>query len=362
MTIASPADYQVFQRSTLESGKMLVDVAITMNHAAAPEFQALEFRLLGTPRQGKLDGNWQAITVTDPAHYRGEFPEPAGGWYQLEVRGRKVDQAVTLGTVPHVGIGEVFVVGGQSNSTSWGEKRQQTTTGQVSNFDGKRWTLAKDPLPGVDGKGGSPWPLFGDALENIYGVPIGIVPVGAGGTSVRQWLPKGQHVHIAASTTRALTQVGENDWVCDGKLFDRMVTRMRQLGVGGFRAMLWHQGESDAHQAKGRTLPPDQYQQDMEMIIRTSRTAAGWEAPWFVAQATYHNPADPGSPEIRAAQKALWDENLALRGPDTDTLTGDNRQNGGKGVHMSDKGLHAHATLWVQTIKDYIDHELNALH
>jgi hypothetical protein len=352
VAVVSPSDYQVFQRDTFASGMVVVDLSTPPS-----DVTAIEFRLVGAPRTGQLDRSWRTIPQLGTSHYRVELSEPAGGWYRLELRARSEDQYVALPSVPHVGIGEVFVVGGQSNSTCHGEKRQQTDTGLVSNFDGKAWTLAKDPLPGVDGKGGSPWPIFGDVLATRYGVPVGIVPVGAGATRVRQWLPNGQHVHIQASTTRALTKVGDNDWVCDGKLFDRMVARMRQLGPDGFRAMLWHQGESDAHQANGRTLPADIYQQYMEMIIRSSRTAAGWNVPWFVAQATYHNPADPGSPEIRAAQKALWNENLAMPGPDTDTLTGENRQNGGKGVHMSDKGLHAHAALWVQKITDYLDRE-----
>jgi Carbohydrate esterase, sialic acid-specific acetylesterase len=356
LMIASPVDYQVFQRKTLANGTIVLDIS-----TADDDVKGIEFRLVGTSRVGSLDLAWQTIRMVGPGHYHCEPAEPAGGWYRLDLRVLREDQITIAPSIEHVGIGEVFVVGGQSNSTCWGEKRQQTATRLVSNFDGKTWTLAKDPLPGVDGKGGSPWPIFGDAMVAKYAVPIGIVPVGAGATSVRQWLPKGQRVQIQASTTRALKKVGENEWECDGKLFDRMVTRMWQLGPNGFRAMLWHQGESDAHQANGRTLPPEKYQQYMEMIIRTSRTSAGWDVPWFVAQATYHNPADPGSTEIRDAQKALWDEKLAMQGPDTDTLTGDNRQNNGKGVHMSDKGLHAHAALWVQRIEDYLNGKLNSL-
>jgi len=343
LKILSPLDYQVFQRSTANEGKISVEVA-TVEDAGV-----VEFRLADRP--------WQTIANLGGGRYRMEAIEPAGGWYRVDVRVRRAGETAAEASVQHVGVGEVFVVGGQSNSTCWGEKRQQTISGLVSNFDGKRWTLAADPLPGVDGHGGSPWPIFGDAMAAKFGVPIGIAPVGAGATSVRQWLPKGERVQIPASTTRALTQVGDNEWVCDGKLFDRMVLRMRQLGPNGFRTMLWHQGESDANQAKGRTLPGNKYREYLEMIVRSSRAAAGWDVPWFVAQATYHSPADMGSPDIRAAQKGLWDDGVAMEGPDTDTLTGDNRQNHGKGVHMSDKGLHAHASLWVEKAGAFVERE-----
>jgi hypothetical protein len=41
--------------------------------------------------------------------------------------------------------------------------------------------------------------------------------------------------------------------------------------------------------------------------------------------------------------------------PDTDQLTGDNRQNGGLGVHFSDKGLQAHGHLWAEKVEAWLD-------
>jgi hypothetical protein len=337
--VVSPLDYQVFQRNDHNEGTILVDA--TANAAQ------VEVRI-------KSDEPWQSIPAGIDGHYRTELKAPAGGWYRLELRAPNQDETFSESDVAHVGVGEVFVVGGQSNSTCWGEKRQKTSTNLVSSFDGKSWALAADPLPGVDGKGGSIWPIFGDELVAKFNVPIGIVPVGAGATSVRQWLPKGTRFDIQAPTTRGVKQVSDHEWECDGKLFGRMIARMKSLGPNGFRAMLWHQGESDANQSNGRTLPGDQYRRDMEKIITESRTEAGWPVPWFVAIASYHTPADTHSPDIRAAQKSLSDSGLALLGPDTDTLTGDNRAKNGKGVHMSDKGLHAHATMWVECVAKWM--------
>jgi hypothetical protein len=74
-----------------------------------------------------------------------------------------------------------------------------------------------------------------------------------------------------------------------------------------------------------------------------------------VAQVSYHSPRDPSAPGIRDAQKSLWQAGLALSGPDTDQLTGDNRQNGGAGVHFSGKGLRAHGLLWAQKVEAWLD-------
>ncbi len=94
-------------------------------------------------------------------------------------------------------------------------------------------------------------------------------------------------------------------------------------------------------------------------LIRASRKEAGWDFPWFVAQATYHTPDDPSCPPIRDAQRSLWQDGLAIEGPDTDTLTAPYRQNGGKGTHFNDAGLKAHGLLWADKVSLYLNRILN---
>ncbi len=133
---------------------------------------------------------------------------------------------------------------------------------------------------------------------------------------------------------------------------------MKQLGPHGFRAVLWHQGESDANQGPTHTLPGHLYRLYMEQLIHDSRRQLGWDAPWFVAQATYHVPGDEASPDIRAAQKSLWDAGLALEGPDTDALKGQLRENKGQGVHFSGQGLRQHAARWVEKVAPWLETQL----
>jgi hypothetical protein len=127
---------------------------------------------------------------------------------------------------------------------------------------------------------------------------------------------------------------------------------MKQLGPNGFRAVLWHQGESDF------AMSPDDYARKATALIRETQKAVGWEVPWFVAQTSYRSPEQTTTPNPRAGQKKLWESGVALEGPDTDTLTGDNRDGGDKGIHFSPKGLQAHGKMWAQKVVAYLDKEL----
>ena len=160
-----------------------------------------------------------------------------------------------------------------------------------------------------------------------YHVPIGVAVTGHGGTSIKQWQP-------------------------GGELFEWMMVRMRQLGRGGFRAVLWHQGESDVQ------MTADEYAHGLASIITASKSVAGWEFPWFIARVSYHNPDQPSFSSTRDGQKKLWDARIALEGPDTDALTGDNRDQGGKGIHFSPKGLKAHGRMWAERVGATLDRVL----
>lgn len=340
LTVTSPLDYQVFQREAPDRGVIRIQ-----GSAACERVEA------------RAGGEWIAAAY-DPAtgRFHAALPHAAGGFFAVEVRALQAGRPLETVTVEHVGIGEVFVIAGQSNATNYGEERQQTRTGMVVAFSGADWRPANDPQPGVQDNSskGSFIPAFGDALYERLHVPIAVACVGHGSTSVRQWLPKGERYKTQPTMTRFAIAAGPNAWESTGQLFDGLMQRIAQLGDHGFRALLWHQGESDAHQQPGHAIDPAEYRTLMQRLIEASRRAAGWNFPWFVAQVSYHTPDDPAAPEIRAAQADLWKSGLALPGPDTDRLTGDNRQNNGKGVHLSAKGLQAHGRLWAEIIADYL--------
>ena len=345
LTLLTPADYQVVQRGSLTKGKLAITGRFD---PVTAKTSTLGARIV----VGDKPGVWQKLVPTfHGAEFEVTLDVPAGGWYRLELRGVATDKSVMDATVEHVGVGEVFVVAGQSNSANHGEEKQSTKSGKVATFDGKHWQLSNDPQPGASGDGGSFMPPFGDAMAVQLNVPIGLVACGIGATSVREWLAEGSQFPNPPTIETHVTKLASGGWQSKGVIYPAFVARMKQLGPNGFRAVLWHQGESDANQSDAtRTLPGKLYRQYLEKLILDTRHDIGWNAPWFVAQVSYHGPGDEASPEIRAAQASLWKAGIALEGPDSDAIKGELRENGGKGVHFSGAGLRELAARWVAKI------------
>lgn len=353
LQLNSPLDYQVTQRTTRDEGTLQIAGTWQSEQAAKPTIRA---RLIIAGQ----NTNWQIIDAkfTEDT-FTASLAAPAGGWHQLEVQAVADDRVIAQTTIAHVGIGEVFVVAGQSNSANHGEEKQIPQSDRVVTFDGKHWQAANDPQPGASGNRGSFIPPLGDALEKQFNVPIGFIACGIGATSVREWLPKGSIFPNPPTIERLVEKLPNGLWASKGDAFAMFVSRIKPLGPNGFRAVLWHQGESDANQKDAsRTLPGELYRTYLEILITASRREIGWKAPWFVAQASYHIPGDEASPDIRNAQAAIWQDGIAQEGPDSDALKGNLRERNGQGVHFSGEGLRQHAAKWAEKVSPWLEEEL----
>ena len=115
LRLNSPADYQVIQRKKRSEGSL--KISGSCKDAADAR---LEVRLLDA--QGR--GDWQMMGQVTGAYFQARLTAPSGGWYRLEARLTKDGKTVAETSVAHVGIGEVFLVAGQSNSANHGEEKQ----------------------------------------------------------------------------------------------------------------------------------------------------------------------------------------------------------------------------------------------
>ncbi|MBQ9358430.1 MAG: hypothetical protein IJT95_02675 [Abditibacteriota bacterium] len=321
VVLYSPREYQVFQRRTKSEGEIFFSGKVSV------PYDKVSCRITGKAFDGKtLPKGFKPLKVNPVTGAFDEYVKVrAGGWYTVEIRVEKDRKTVADITVDKAGVGEVFVGAGQSNSTNWGQEPIRQSLGMGASTDGVNWKPCDDPMIGQhdNTQGGSYYPEFCDLMYKEFRVPIGIASTGHGGSTIEQWAP-------------------------GATLYNFFMTRVKQLGKNGFRAVLWHQGESNY------LTPTDVSVLNMTAIIKSSNYDAGWRFPWFVAKVSYRTPEEPSFPLIRAAHQQLWDEGVALEGPDTDVLTGDNRDYDGRGIHMSPKGLRAHAALWAEKVIPYV--------
>ena len=310
LSLVHPQPNQVVQRIGVAPGKGYADVEIIGKLPAKGQQATWEYRVVIHSELPE-----QSATKTDAANgwlnmipsFKGDTFQaavtiPAGGWYRLECRCQIEDNLLATDAVDPIGVGEVFVVAGQSYATNCNDERLTVTDPRqrvvAFNEAKQSWAVANDSQPVFDGSdGGSIWPPLGDALAKELEVPIGFANVAIGGSSSAQWLP-------------------------EGDMLLRLIAAGKSLG--DFRAVLWQQGESDVI-TKNST---EGYVANIRKIRETAEKALGISRPWLLAKSTHHPTVynDPeGEGRIRAGVDELTKLPNFLAGPDTDTLKGENR-------------------------------------
>lgn len=305
-----------------------VPVELDLSAAQATLAAGIEFEYRGVPLAGAFGTgvDWTPLAgKLANARWSGTARVPAGGWYKLEVRARRGEQTVSSVSVEPVGVGEVFVIAGQSYAVGANDELMnvEDPQGRVAAYDAANgtWRIANDPQPGA-GDGGTIWPVAGNHLLPLVRVPIGLVNVAVGGTASRQWLPGEQlYAQLAAA----------------GK------------SIGRFRAVLWQQGESDVIEHRST----DYYVHNLQAIRVAASKHWGFDPPWLLAKSTLHPTVynDPaGEERIRRAIDRLCALPGFRPGPDTDILGGENRGGPESRRHFSGIGQRRAGLMWFAAI------------
>lgn len=332
MKLTSPLPYQVVQREGFEparahshepGGPALGHAAVSVQGELADYPQAtFQFQIVPWKDAFGKAVDWTEFKPKrDGGKYTGSVNVPAGGWYRLEVRAINSDTTIASAAVEPFGVGEVFIVAGQSYAEGANDElhRIEDSAGRVVAFDNIRgtWQIAHDPQPNR-GTGGTIWPTMGNLLLPLARVPVAFINVASGGTASRQWLP-GEALY--------------NNLESAGKT------------IGRFRAVLWQQGESDVIE----NVSTEKYVENLT-VIRT-KLAESWkfDAPWLLAKSTlhptvYNRPVEEG--RIRAAIDQLCTTPGFRPGPDTDILDGENRGGLMTRRHFSGIGQRRAGLMW----------------
>lgn len=337
LVLSRPRPHEVVQRQGFDPrhahehepggparGFALVDIELDLSGAAQAIGDDAVFEYRAVIMSAAFGGgpDWAAVSgKRREQNWSGTARVPAGGWYRLEVRARKGDQVLAAGHIEPFGVGEVFVIAGQSYAVGANDEltKVDDPQGRIAAYDAvnKSWRVANDPQPN-SGDGGTIWPATGNLLLPLVRVPIGFVNVAVGGTATRQWLP-GEKLYVQ------LADAGQS--------------------VGRLRAVLWQQGESDVIEHRST----DYYVQNMVTIRESLARQWGFDPPWLLAKSTLHPTVynDPeGEGRIRAAIDRLWTMPGFRPGPDTDILAGEHRGGLGTRRHFSGIGQRRAGLMW----------------
>jgi hypothetical protein len=323
LSLTSPSSRHIVQRDAANLGNIPLAGSYTGNPGRI-EARAV---VMDAARNSGQTTDWQMI-ANAPADgvFSGTLGKvPAGGWYQLEVRSVTGEIPGNAVVVEKIGVGDIYVTCGQSNSANHGQGGHAASDDRVcarSAVNGSTWSHAADPLPIASGGGGSVWTRLGDMLATAENIPIGFVAVGVGSTQVADWTPGTSNYN------------------------NLLKPAVQSFPHAGFRAVLWHQGESDAI----ANITAATHASRLNSLIAQSRIDAGWAIPWYVAEASFH-PATTLSQEepVTAGQRLVaHGDPLVFLGPTTDAYHLEDA-NGGKlvdTVHFNHAGLLDHAGQW----------------
>ena len=288
-----------------------------------------------------------------------------GGWYNMEVRGMNGDQQVgNVTTIERVGIGEVFVIAGQSNAQGVhynAPNPRNDRVNCVNYFYGNSYPT--DPPTPVftlldnyegfwiapRGYGSWCWGQLGDILVKRLNVPIMFFNAAFTGTAVRNWRESAPDGGTAISLYNGRPYEAGQPY-SNLKIALQFYTRML-----GLRAILWHQGEAD----NLVNTSTSSYASDLTTVINKSRQDFGYNIPWMVARASYGDflPDSPIDPAVIAGQEQVINTPglNVYRGPNTDVIQVPRRRpplNEIEGLHFDYNGLVEVANAWNASLTD----------
>jgi hypothetical protein len=247
------------------------------------------------------NGPWSTTYCAGDGSFKSHLAPRRTGQATLAVRGAwRHDVHASAG---RIGIGDIYVIAGQSNASGRGSSPSRYTHPVLKAAlfgNDYRWKNLADPTDSASGQrdpiskdvyaAGSVWPLLATELMAAEGVPVAFVPCAREGTTIAMWQRDG--------TAPA--------W--PSTLYGSMLRRVRAVG-GRVRAILFWQGEADARDHIAHAVYETLLLRFASDVVAdcgarvVTAQIGDYGANWYDA---------PGVDAIRLAQQDAWTAGTAI--------------------------------------------------
>ena len=323
INVSFPTNRIVFQRNNDNLG--FVNIMGTYSQA----LDRVDARLTPIVAGQGVATDWNLVQENPKAGYFAGKILGQGGWYKLEIRGIKNGAVLKTITIEKVGIGEVFIMAGQSNAQGLPESGALPATDDrvnvVNAFNQDFSNAIPETLNFVQlsqnvdisphGTGAWCYGELGDRLVKRLNVPVAFFNAGYLLVSVINWRESAEGL----PTFNTVLDVGGPFQYPLGKPYSNLKQTLNYYAtLMGVRSLLWIQGETD--NSPNRLLS-DVYAANLQRLIDISRNDFDANLTWMVARTSLTYMA-PSNPEIIGGQNKVITKagNNVFAGPATDAL------------------------------------------
>ncbi|MFY7829708.1 MAG: T9SS type A sorting domain-containing protein [Flectobacillus sp.] len=361
-SITFPLNRAVFQRNNAGIA------TITVTGIYQQQVDRIEARLIAINAGQGNPGEWSDWKTLKDFPTNGNFSSSMTinqGWYRLEIRGILNNAVVgNIATVERFGVGEVFVIAGQSNAeglfnmgqqgaqddrvNTFGTPNDQTNGGTSYATLSPFTQLSSDTYLAPRGKGAYCWGKLGDLLAAKLNVPILFLNAGFNGTSIDSW--------FVTSIGGSAYNIYLGGYYPNRLPYSALESVLQYfVPLLGARSILWCQGETDNVPFKTSQFD---YTAKLQVIISKTREQLGKNIAWVISQTSASVAANNCS---SSTVSESWEPVLAAQRAVASTMTNaflgpytDNIQNPGRSdcLHFHGDGLVQLGQAWNNSLND----------
>lgn len=286
-----PQDWQIIQHT---DGK--ADIVLSGCKYDAGNPPGIVYVRVMEEDTGRIVQPWQKCEILSGNKWQTILHSiPAGGLYRVETclnhdKEARMEWSTRGDMIHHLGIGDIFIIAGQSNSAGYGKDpvADPLEMGVHLLRNNGNWDIATHPMNESTGTiheenrenanpAHSPYLMFAKTLKKHLGYPIGLVQAARGGSKLSEWNPSE-----------------------DGVLYRNMLSITSKI-QHQIKGILWYQGCGD-------TTEPEcsSYSDRFQLFVEAVRRDYGINLPLLTVQinrATDEEKSDASWGKVKEAQR-----------------------------------------------------------